>query len=205
MEGLLLLVAGFVVAIPVIAIVALVRTSRLRNLFDESQADLESRIRFLESAVANLHRELKDMPNALSPQVQSAVVEKPIGPDPARVWAPPEHLKPNAEPPSESILIPVPPGAAPVFMSDERHAPATPESVAAVPEPIEAVLGSSQDMHPAESPVPPQETVVPPAQPVAEPVLEPLFASTALGQGLLDKMMSEDELAFVLGHEISVS
>jgi hypothetical protein len=59
--------------------------------------------------VANLHREPKDMPIAPSPQVQSAVVEKPIGPDPVRVWAPPENLQTKAEPSSESISIPVPP------------------------------------------------------------------------------------------------
>jgi DNA-binding transcriptional LysR family regulator len=105
MEGLLLLVVGFVVAIPVIAILALVRTSRLRDLFDERHADLESRIRFLESTVANLHRELKDILIAPSPQVQSAVVEKPIGPDPVRLWAPPENLQTKAEPSSESICI----------------------------------------------------------------------------------------------------
>ncbi len=179
MEGLLLLVLGFVIAIPVIAILALVRTSRLRDLFDERQADLESKIRFLESAVANLHREPKDMPIAPSPQVQSAVVEIPIGPDPVRVWAPPENLQTKAEPSSESISIPVPPRAAPVFMSAGQSTPETPESVAAVSEPIESVHASSQEMHPAESPVPSQEPLVPPAQPVAEPVLEPLFASTA--------------------------
>jgi len=87
MEGLLLLVAGFVVAIPVIAILALVRTSRLRDLFDERQADIESKIRFLESAVANLHRDLKDTPVTSSSPVQSVVIEEPVGPDPARVCA----------------------------------------------------------------------------------------------------------------------
>lgn len=116
MEGLLLLLVGFAVAIPVIAILALVRTSRLRDLFDERQADLESKIRFLESAVANLHRDLKDTPVTPSSRVQSVVVEKPIGPDPARVWAPPpEHLKPKAETPAGPIPITVPPVAAPVF------------------------------------------------------------------------------------------
>jgi len=175
MEGLLLLVVGFVVAIPVIAIVALVRTSRLRDLFDERQADLESKIRFLESTVANLQRELKSTPVAASSRVQSTVAQEPVQPDPARVWAPPEHLRPQAEPPSEPIPIPV----ATVIPAAETT-PAAPEAVEVVPQLIESVAGADLETHPCESPILPQESVTPlPIQPAPEPALEPLFASTA--------------------------
>ena len=61
MEFIVVILAGCVLAIPVIAIVALVRTGRLRDSLDERFSDQMDRIRDLEAQVSSLRRDLNQM------------------------------------------------------------------------------------------------------------------------------------------------
>lgn len=78
MELIVLMVAGFVLVTPVIAIVALVRTGRLRDSLDARFSDLTRRTFDLEAQVVTLHRDLGQMQRL---QEASAVAPNPPIPE----------------------------------------------------------------------------------------------------------------------------
>jgi hypothetical protein len=70
MEFIAVIVAGCVLAIPIMAIVALVRTGKLRDGLDERFAEQQKRIWALETEVSSLRREMEQRPNgAQAPSV----------------------------------------------------------------------------------------------------------------------------------------
>jgi uncharacterized membrane protein len=84
MEFIVVMLAGCVLAIPVIAIVALVRTGRLRDSLDEHFTDQMNRVRDLEVQVSSLRRDLSQMQAAKEPE---AVAVAPPTPEVRRTTA----------------------------------------------------------------------------------------------------------------------
>ena len=74
MEIVVLLLAGFVLMIPVIAIIALVRSGKVRQLLDETNTELRGELSDLRSEVANIRRDLSRLSGSVSQQAASASV-----------------------------------------------------------------------------------------------------------------------------------
>ena len=124
MELLVVLIAGLVLSIPVMAIVALVRTGKLRDLLDVSNTEHRRELEFLRKQVEQLQRELNQVaepkPAAAPEPVRAAAVAevKPAALEPP---AP----KPVVAPlPAIPALAPVPAPAPQVAKADEPAPPA---------------------------------------------------------------------------------
>jgi len=74
MEIIVVLVAGFVLMIPVIAIIALVRSGNVRHLLEETNTELRGELSDLRSEVANLRRDFSRLSSGVSQQPASATV-----------------------------------------------------------------------------------------------------------------------------------
>jgi hypothetical protein len=61
MELFVVLISGLVLSIPVMAIVALVRTGKLRDLLDASNTEHRRELEFLRKQVERLQRDLNHM------------------------------------------------------------------------------------------------------------------------------------------------
>jgi len=74
MEIVVVLLACFVLGIPVIAIVALVRSGTIRQLLEETNTELRGELSDLRSEVANLRRDFSRLSGSVSQQAASASV-----------------------------------------------------------------------------------------------------------------------------------
>ncbi|MGB6192206.1 MAG: DUF2339 domain-containing protein, partial [Terracidiphilus sp.] len=155
MEFMIALVGGLVLIIPIIAVVALVRTGGLRADLNERYLEQQDKIRALESQITALRRDLSHLdatpaaPQPSQTEEPAAAAAIPVSPapevkperpapDPARVWAPPEHLPPNpvippapleAPPIAARVVTPPPPVAfvaAPTSSARPSPAPRSP-------------------------------------------------------------------------------
>jgi hypothetical protein len=61
MEVSVVLIAGLVLCIPVIAVVALVRTGKLRDLLDQANTEHRRELEFLRNRIEHLQRELRQI------------------------------------------------------------------------------------------------------------------------------------------------
>jgi hypothetical protein len=75
MEIVFVLLAGFVLMIPVIAIIALVRSGKVRQLLEETNSELRGELSDLRSEVANLRRDFSRLSGSVSQQAASASVD----------------------------------------------------------------------------------------------------------------------------------
>ena len=129
MELFVVLISGLVLSIPVMAIVALVRTGKLRDLLDASNTEHRRELEFLRKQVERLQRDLNHMaerepkPGAASEPVRAADI---AGVKPAAVEPPPAP-KPVVRPPH---MIPAPapvPTQVPQVAKAEEPAPLAPK------------------------------------------------------------------------------
>src|SRR5579862_3227687 len=137
MELLVVLIAGLVLSIPIMAIVALVRTGKLRDLLDASNTEHRREFEFLRKQVERLQCELNQVaerepkPAAALEPVRAAVAEA----KPAAV-APPPAPKPVILAPPPVIPAPAPvPAPAPQVAKAEEHAPLAPKVEPTIPVP----------------------------------------------------------------------
>jgi hypothetical protein len=75
MEIVFVLLAGFALMIPVIAIIALVRSGKVRQLLEETNSELRGELSDLRSEVANLRRDFSRLSGSVSQQAASASVD----------------------------------------------------------------------------------------------------------------------------------
>ena len=137
MEIIVVLIGGFLLGIPVIAIIALVRSGNTRRLLDEASLELRDKISDLKGEIAGLRRELNKVSEragqpAFSPApIAEAQKVKPAD-EPAA--APSEAAKPKAHP-SPTMVVPEPAAGASasltapapvtqVFLKQRSHSPA---------------------------------------------------------------------------------
>jgi hypothetical protein len=161
MELLIVLVAGLVLCIPVIAIVALVRTGKLRDVLEASNAEHRRELEFLRKQVERLQFELKEVaeraPKPVAPSeplrvaftedVKPATVMPPVAPKPMvvppAIPAPLPVLAstlpvPRAEqaPPAAPTVEHKPPSPAlPAFAARDAGVPSQPASRPSAPPP----------------------------------------------------------------------
>jgi uncharacterized membrane protein len=165
MELVAVILAGFVLAIPVMAIVALVRTGKLRDSLDERFEEQMDRIRDLEAQVSGLRRELGQLQR----------IQEPV----AAPATPPAPATPQAEAPSAPPLImayQTPPIAQAIQMLSPAEAP--PTAIA----PQSAQSNAAKLAQPVPPPAPQLAIPTPPRPTPASPPLaagtNPTFASS---------------------------
>jgi uncharacterized membrane protein len=173
MEFLVVILAGLLLAIPVISIVALVRTGRLRETLEEQTADQMSRIRDLEAQLASLRREIAA---AQTPQAPSAAASNSPAPIPS---AGPAHPQPAPVRPSpDAQPIRVPPVESPTGTNSKQAGGArfqTPSPAHAMEMLAPSVTPAPKIETEAASPIPktpvsaPSETAPPPSIPNLRP------------------------------------
>jgi len=173
MEFIVVMLAGCVLAIPVIAIVALVRTGRLRDSLDERLADQINRIRDLEAQISSLRRDLSQMQTIKRPEA-TAVAPPALEVRPATAATAPKPSPAESAGPS--------PATEPVKIATTSPVPSR-VAVHSVPPPIAAFQSPSaaqanQMLPPAEAPklatpIPaassPEPIPAPPRPPVPPP------------------------------------
>ncbi|MGD0787750.1 MAG: DUF2339 domain-containing protein [Terracidiphilus sp.] len=142
MEIIIVLIVGFLLGIPVIAIVALVRSGNTRRLLDEASLEFRDKISDLRGEIAGLRRQLNEVSGRMGhpPPASSATpAAAPQGVKPASepVAAPPETARPIAHP-APAALVPeraasaftaslsVPAPATQAFLNQPRPSPAKP-------------------------------------------------------------------------------
>ncbi len=163
MEFVVLVLAGIVLMIPVLAIIALVRSGKVRELLDESNMVYSREISVLRTEVENLRRELSQLNErvsrqgasahpaqtaAESPAAKSAAIKTPL---PQPVAAPsPAPTFPQAPP------LPAQPPAAPIpSVAAQAIAPPAVFAQAAAQPPAKPAL------HTPSSPTPPTSSLTP--------------------------------------------
>jgi uncharacterized membrane protein len=109
MELVAVILAGFVLAIPVMAIVALVRTGKLRDSLDERFEEQMDRIRDLEAQVSGLRRELGQLQRIQEPVAAPATPPAPATPQAEAPSAPQASAVPALKSPPSTPLHPTPP------------------------------------------------------------------------------------------------
>lgn len=148
MELFVVLIAGLVLSIPVMAIVALVRTGKFRDALEQSNDEHRRELEYLRRQVEQLQGELRHVTErqpapasaAESAPASAAVESRTVAaapPEPKQVVPPP--------PPVMPLAVPMPPMARPA-----EAAPAAPKVAPVVPPP--AVPASAA---PHASPIPP--------------------------------------------------
>lgn len=166
MEVLVVPIVGALLAIPVIAVIALVRSAATRRLLIEATADFREKISDLDREIATLRRQLVELSSrpvqpvpASSPAPATAPGTSTHAPQPS--LAPFEAPRPAPQPalPTSVPRLPVIPplGASATGTGPPqpflRHAPAPPITPAAKPEPIPSPPPVQAPIPPA--PVPP--------------------------------------------------
>jgi Predicted membrane protein (DUF2339) len=148
MEGLILLLAGLVLAIPVIAIVAMVRSRKVRQLLEESNSEHRREIDVLRGEVANFRRELSQLKERVSQQGASAhpgqTATEPLAttvPAIKTSASKPVISEPPAQVIQQSPLLPTQP-------------PATPRPIAAGPIPLPPVFAQARTELPSNTSIP---------------------------------------------------
>jgi Predicted membrane protein (DUF2339) len=218
MEFMIALVGGLVLLFPVLTVIAMVRTGRLRSDLDARFLDQQDKIRTLESQVSDLRRDLAqlsalpgDAKPAPPPQPTPAVAPPPVAPqqttgadrpvpDPSRVWAPPERLAPTHVPPSPlpvapavAVRVEAGPALAPFAASPSTAAPAAPKPAIDTPSSAEP---TPQRVQPPQPAAPLFTAVNPPARPVR--------AGPTLGERLRTALPLEEVLGMNLFAKIGI-
>ncbi len=178
MEVLAVLIVGAVLAIPVIAIIALVRSGNTRRLLDEATADSQEKVSDLEREIASLRRQIVDISvlithPSLAPAAPSGT--EPRTPEPKAAAhtqtpsvAPFEAPRPTPQPVPAVSAQPASPISSPPL-------PAVPPSVVPTPHTAPPSSPVSQIPAPTAIPAPKPEPVFnpPPAQPPPPPTAQP--------------------------------
>jgi hypothetical protein len=112
MEIIVVLVGGFLLGIPVIAIISLVRSANTRKLLDETTWEYRNKISDLTGEIAKLRRELVEVSQRASqpaPASPSALAAEPnmVKPDSGLVAAPSEAVSPIPYP-APAMIVPEP-------------------------------------------------------------------------------------------------
>jgi len=202
MELIIVVLAGVLLAVPVIAFTALIRTGRLREDVDAHFLEQQDKIRTLEVQVSGLRRDLAlvserfrdggpvagtttaTAPAAAVPTPE--VKAQPREPDPARVWAPPERVVPEAPRPAPVAAPPtVPPIAASVQVTPPQAPFVKPVATNASETSPAAGVSAAQAIPPkVAQPAPTRPVAIPPLQqaaPVPPPAAIPAPPHFAYG------------------------
>jgi len=165
MEIMVVLIGGFLLGIPVIAVIALVRSGNTRKLLDKATWEYRDKISDLRGEIAGLRRELSEVSQRAG---QPAAASSPAPPAVAH------EAKQAPEPPAPlpQVAKPVPPPApATIVLKPAAIAPSASHSVAA-PVPLvsfkqAAVPQATPGIEPVASPIlpRPQPPLAPPAAP----------------------------------------
>ncbi len=156
-------------AFPVIAIVALVRSGRTRKLLDAAITEFRDKITDLSGEVARLRRELNEV-SAQAGQAGAASAPAPtaeakqVKPAPEPVAAPPETARPMVQP-AQATRVPEP--AVSASLASQSVAAPVPQAFLKHPGPSPA----PPRIEPAASPIPPR--LQPPIAPRTAPPLQP--------------------------------
>lgn len=149
MEGLILLLAGLVLAIPVMAIVALVRSGKIRQLLEESNTEHRREIDVLRAEVASFRRELS--------QLRERVAQQGVSAHPAQTATEPLTTAPAAikTPATTPVASEPPPQVIPQSPLFPAQPPAAPRPIAAEPIPLSPVFARTTTDLPSKTPIPP--------------------------------------------------
>lgn len=185
MEVLAVLIVGIVLAIPVIAIIALVRSAETRRLLNEETAESRERVSNLSREIVALRRRIEELTSVEAKPAQAPSV----APQPAtqqathalqRSVAPFEVPRPVPQP-SPLISAPelpaIPPLGAPSTSTAPQQpflgqAPAAPFTPAAKPQPISSPSPVQFPVHAA--PAPPLHSAIPNQSTTQAPAAPPL-------------------------------
>jgi hypothetical protein len=202
MEIIVVLIGGFLLGIPIIAVVALVRSGNTRKLLDEISWDYRDKISDLKGEITNLRRELAEVSQRVvradavsSPTPPIAAEEEKRAPAPVAVSResikpiPPPSISRAADTQSVTIAAPHaplrqtgPPRVTPVAPAAEP-APQVPMPPIVPPQAAAAPVASAASAvtptpRPMTTPAPqPQNTARPPQAPVQTAI--PRFAAVA--------------------------
>lgn len=155
MDVMVFLIAGLVLVFPVMAVVALVKAGKVRELLDESNAENRREISFLRTELERMQtqlRELQDREGKAATTTAGVREAATVEARPSQAAVTPEMTKPA--PTSPGTSAPVPPAAAPPSI---QTAPAVSErSPAPVVQPTLSTERSEATTRRAESPAVPQ-------------------------------------------------
>jgi uncharacterized membrane protein len=183
MDAVFVLLAGIVLSIPVMAIVALVRTGKLRDVLEESNTEHGRELEFLRKQVDALQRQLKQLSEreatpALTPAPAPRTVVAAAEPKSPVVTVPPEPKPAPADTPFIAVSASI--GPAPTQVPVKQSAKTPEQPVASLPSPADRpqpspssppvpAFGASYQAAP-----PPQ---APPSAPTASRRTEPAAAA----------------------------
>ena len=178
MELIIALLGGLLIAIPLVAIIALVRTERLRKTTYEALEDHRDKIEFLSHEIASLRRDLarvshpaEQPPVAAAPIPEAPVSEKIVAPPPAPVpeksALPPVFV---SQPPSQPQAV-APPPVTPIPPTPPAH------TVPAPPVSVHPPLPAAPQQMPANPPIPSESRPAASAPAPVEPP-QPAYART---------------------------
>jgi hypothetical protein len=133
MELFVVLIAGLFLSIPVMAIVALVRTGKLRDALEQSNNDHLRELEYLRRQVEQLQRELRHVTERESAPASAA------GSTPAAAGVETKPAAASPPPPVLPVAVPMPPRAKPM-----EAAPAPPKVAPVAPPPAVPAFAASE-------------------------------------------------------------
>ena len=216
MELFVVLIAGLVLSIPVMAIVALVRTGKFRDALEQSNDEHRRELEYLRRQVEQLQRELRHVTereqattSAAGPAPASAAVEPkpapPAPPPPKPVVVSPQPVMPVAVPmppmakPAESAPAPpkvvpvVPPSTVPAFAAWQ----ATP--IPSISAPTERSTPEASTTTAAHTPMPPRPQPAPSFAISAAPAVPTFRATASPRKSLRERLGATLPLEEILG------
>ena len=113
MEIIVVLIGGFLLGIPIVAIVALVRSANTRRILDENSYEYRDKISDLTGEIAKLRRELEDIAQrvgqpAPAPSPAPTAATHKVNPAQAPMQTPAQTAAP-IEHPTRTTIVPLPP------------------------------------------------------------------------------------------------
>lgn len=181
MELFFVLIAGLGLSIPVMAIVALVRTGKLRDALEQSNDDHRRELDCLRRQVEHLQRELRPVTESESATASAA------GPTPAATGVETKPAAASPQPPVLPVAVPMPPrtnpmeaASAPPKVAPVAPPPAVPAFAASQASPISPVSGRIERSAPeVPAPAAPRPQTPAPAPAIPAATVVPTFVAAA--------------------------
>ena len=200
MDGAFLLIAGLVLLFPVIAVVALVKAAKVRDLLDQSNAQQGRELAFLRTELERVQRDLKQLAEPIGKSA-AAPVSAPVaveGESKLDVSSPAPQFTQTVTPPpvkTDEIRPPVQPPVAPAFIASQAI-PSSPYISARKEQSIRAAvqITPAQETTPISPPPPPAPgapsfiPLAPPRKSMADRLRAMLPLEEVLGMNVFAKI-----------------